>query len=235
MVANSTDSDTAPSPPAKLGGEWLPYVAPAVLFLLLTVAEGQAPPSWYVPLYAAKMLIVSVALWVFRKAWRHEIRPDLRLLPLALLVGLGVFAEWVLLDKWIPYPHIGTRTGYNPFTAIADPGLRYGFLALRFYGLTLLVPLMEEVFWRSFLLRWVTDMDDFKRVALGQYSLTAFVAVAGVFALSHPEWLVAFICALAYAYLLHRTRSLWACIVAHGVTNLALGIYVVITGDWKYW
>jgi membrane protease YdiL (CAAX protease family) len=29
-----------------------------------------------------------------------------------------------------------------------------------------------------------------------------------------------------------RTRSLWACVVAHGVTNLLLGLYVVYSGDW---
>lgn len=205
------------------------------LFLLLTFAEGKAPRDWYVAVYGVKMLAVTAALWLCRKAWQAEIKPDARVLPIALFTGLAVFAEWVLLDKWVPYPHLGTRTAYNPFTALTDPALRAAFFALRFYGLVLLVPLMEEVFWRSFLLRWITDMDDFRRVRLGQYSLTAFLVVAGLFAFAHPEWLVAFLCACAYAYLLRRTGSLWACIVAHLTTNLALGVYVVLTGDWKYW
>jgi CAAX prenyl protease-like protein len=113
--------------------------------------------------------------------------------------------------------------------------LRYGFLALRFYGLVLMVPVMEEVFWRSFLLRFATDLDDFKRVPIGTFSTTAFFVSSAMFAAAHSEWLVAFICAAAYAYLYRVTRSLFACIVAHSVTNLALGIYILITGDWKYW
>jgi CAAX prenyl protease-like protein len=205
------------------------------LFLLLTFAEGKAPKEWYIPLYGLKAVLVTTALFVFRRAWRHEITPSWRVLPAALFVGLAVFGEWVLLDRWIPYPHLGARTAYNPFAAIEDPVLRYGFFALRFYGLVLMVPLMEEVFWRSFLLRFVTDQDDFKRIPLGTYSLTAFFVVAAMFAASHSEWLVAFVCAAAYAYLFRVTRSLFACIIAHSVTNLALGIYILITGDWKYW
>jgi CAAX prenyl protease-like protein len=233
--ADDTKIAVTDSPSVKPLPDWLPYVAPMVLFLLLTFAEGKAPKEWYALLYGLKAVLVTAALFVFGKSWRHEIKGEWRVLPLALLVGVAVFAEWVLLDRWVPYPHLGARTAYNPFIAIADPALRYGFLALRFYGLVLMVPLMEEVFWRSFLLRFVTDQDDFKRVSLGTYNAMAFIVVAGLFAAAHSEWLVAFICAAAYAYLFRVTRSLFACIVAHGVTNLALGIYILITGDWKYW
>ncbi len=223
------------SQPTKTLPDWVPYVAPMVLFLLFTLVEGQLPKSWYVPLYMAKAVLVSIVLFAVSKAWRHEIKPEMRFVPIALLVGMAVFAEWVLLDKWIPYPYLGTRTSYNPFVEITNPALRYSFLAVRLYGLVLLVPVMEEVFWRSFLLRFVTDIDDFKRVPIGDYSAVAFLVVAAMFALSHPEWLVAFICAAAYALLLRTTRSLFACIVAHAVTNLALGVYVLTTGDWKFW
>jgi CAAX prenyl protease-like protein len=233
---SDTNTEITPTAPAgKSLPDWLPYVAPMALFLLLTAAEGKAPKEWYVPLYGLKAALVTVALLIFGKAWRHEVKPELKFLPVAILVGLVVFAEWILLDRWIPYPHLGARTAYNPFAAIEDPLLRYGFFALRFYGLVLMVPLMEEIFWRSFLLRFVTDLDDFKRIPIGAYNAIAFFVVAGMFALSHTEWLVAFICAAAYAYLLRVTRSVFACFVAHAVTNLALGIYVVTTGDWKYW
>jgi hypothetical protein len=32
--------------------------------------------------------------------------------------------------------------------------------------------------------------------------------------------------------LMVRTRSMWDCVVAHAVTNLLLGIYVVYSGSW---
>lgn len=212
---------------------WLPYVAPMAIFLALTDIESRFPLQFYPYLYGFKIAVVSVALWVFRSVWR-EIRWESRVLPLAVAVGIVVFAGWIWLDKWIPYPHLGTRTGLNPFTAIENPLGRAVFIGARFYGLVLMVPLMEELFWRSFLLRYLT-VSEFKTLPLGAFSWTAFALVAGAFGLAHSEWLVAILTAIAYGLLLRATRSLLACIVAHGITNLCLGIYVLSSGDWKYW
>lgn len=225
-----------PAPPSPAPGPlWLAYVAPMALFLLLTVAEGKAPLSLYPLLYIGKALLVTVALAVFSRAWRPEIRFEARVLPAAVLVGLVTLAEWVLIDRFVPYPHLGTRTGYNPFQQIADPALRGAFFAVRFYGLAVMVPVMEEVFWRSFVLRYATDQDRWWSLPVGTFSLAALGIMTALFALAHPEWLVAAVCALLYAGLLRWTKSLFAVIVAHGVTNLGLGIYVLVTGDWKYW
>ena len=97
-----------------------------------------------------------------------------------------------------------------------------------------MVPVMEEIFWRSFLLRWITD-PDFTKLKVGEFSWSAFAVVAGIFAISHPEWLAAAIFAAMMALLLKRTGSLFACIVAHGFTNLLLGIYVMQTHSWMLW
>ena len=149
-----------------------------------------------------------------------------------------MFAEWIWLQPLTHYPHfsfLGKRTEYNPFAAIANPGLRWAFLAARFYGLALLVPLVEEVFWRSFLLRIISDPDDFERLQPWKFTWTAFGVVAVLFGFTHPEWLEAIICAVAYGLLLRQTRSLFACVVAHATTNLMLGIYVVTQHAWAYW
>jgi len=205
------------------------------LFLLLTTLEGRAPAAYSPALYIAKAVLITIALLFCARTWRHELRFDARVLPLALLVGLIACAEWVLIDRYVPYPHLGTRTGYDPFTAIADPGLRYGFLAVRFYGLAVMVPVMEEVFWRSFLLRYATDQDRWAALPVGAFNAIGFAVVAALFGVAHPEWLVAVIFAAMVALLLRQTKSLFAAIVMHSVTNLALGIYVLVTHDWKYW
>jgi CAAX prenyl protease-like protein len=97
-----------------------------------------------------------------------------------------------------------------------------------------MVPVMEEIFWRSFMLRYLTQVD-FRRLAVGTFSASAlWVTVAGS-AVSHPEWLVAAIAGLLYALWLRRTASLFASIVAHATTNAALGAYVLTTGSWQYW
>lgn len=227
-----------PTPDAKPQTQttpsWPGYVVPMALFILLTALEGMAPKPWYVWLYAAKAVVVTGALVLFRSVWK-DIRFEARVLLPALVVGLLVFVVWIVVDPLTPaLSFLGKRAEFNPFTAISDPAQRGLFLAVRFYGLALMVPIMEELFWRSFLLRYITA-PDYETVPLGTYSPTAFAAVAGLFALAHPEWLAALICACAYALLLRATRSLFACIVAHAVTNLALGIYVLITHQWRFW
>lgn len=229
MTQPTPTSTQSPPLPYPL---WAAYVVPMALFMALTALEGYAPKQ-YVWLVLAKAVVVTMALVYFRPPWK-EIRAEARVLVPAVVVGLVVFAEWVLLDRWIPYPHIGSRAGLNPFTAIESEPLRLLFLVIRFYVLVLMVPVMEEIFWRSFLLRYFTN-PDFAALPVGTFSWGAFALVAGGFALAHSEWLVALLCAAAYGLLLRQTRSLFACIVAHAVTNLALGIYILIAHDWKYW
>ena len=101
-------------------------------------------------------------------------------------------------------------------------------------GLTLMVPLMEELFWRSFLIRIITK-PEWQEMNPWDFSWMAFGAVAGLFALAHPEWLAAVICAVLYGLLLRQTKSLFACFVAHAVTNGLLGIYVLSGGHWALW
>ena len=139
-----------------------------------------------------------------------------------------------LIDQWLPYPHFGSRAAFDPFASIEDSVQRAAFLALRFSGLVLVVPVMEELFLRSFVIRFVTN-PDFWQVRIGDYSQTAFWAVAGLSALAHPEWLIAIIASVAYTLLLRRTRSLFASVAAHAVTNFALGMYVLKTGAYQYW
>ncbi len=218
---------------ASTSPAWLPYVAPMAAFLIFTIIEGYVPTDTYASLYIVKVLVVTIVMYVFRETWADAL-PDVRVVPLAVFVGLLVFAQWVMLDKLFHYPHLSSRIGFDPFSAIGSPVVRGIFLAARFYGLVLVVPLMEELFWRSFLLRYMTDAN-FKTIPLGAFSWSAFAIVAVAFSISHPEWLAALICACAYALLLRRTRRLFAAVVAHGVTNLALGLYVIVARAWEYW
>jgi CAAX prenyl protease-like protein len=154
--------------------------------------------------------------------------------PLSVVVGLVIIVQWVLVDQWVPYPHLGTRMGYDPFAAIDAPWLRWAFLVARLCGLVLIVPLLEELFWRSFLLRYATTAD-FTSLPVGQFSTTAFLIVVALSALAHPEWLVAAVASALFAWLLHRTRSLFAAIVSHVVANAALGAYILATERWHLW
>ena len=203
-----------------------------VTFLLLTTLEGVGDKSLYLWLYGLKVVIVTTLLLFFSQP-RQDIRWSRRVLLPAITIGLAVFALWIALEQWFPYPHLGERVGFNPFAELGGWYLPV-FLTLRVYGLVLMVPVMEELFWRSFLLRYFTD-PDFQKVPMGAFSGPAFGIVAIAFGLSHSEWLVAILCACAYALLLKVTRSLYACVVAHITTNLALGCYIIWAQAWTYW
>jgi len=97
-----------------------------------------------------------------------------------------------------------------------------------------LVPVMEELFWRSFMMRWI-DNPDFEKVDPASVTPKAMVLSTLVFMLAHTQWLGAIVAGLAYAWLYRYTRSLWAAILAHAVTNGVLGIWVVFRGAWQFW
>jgi CAAX protease family protein len=56
-----------------------------------------------------------------------------------------------------------------------------------------------------------------------------------LFAVEHDRWLAGLMAGAAYTMLLYWTQRLWPCILAHGLTNLLLGVHVLLTHDWRYW
>jgi CAAX prenyl protease-like protein len=210
------------------------YTMPIVVFGVFTAMEGQLPTLWYPLLYLIKVCAVTLSL-VLCRGVLSDIRPSARFVMPAVIVGGAVFVAWVGIDKWVPYPHLGTRVGFNPFESLDRPGVAAAFVVVRLYGLCLLVPVMEELFWRSFLLRYLTATEHFESLPVGVFSWSAFWLVAAVFGIAHPEWLPAVITACAYALLLRQTKSLFAVVVAHAVTNGALGMYILLSHDWQYW
>lgn len=211
----------------------LSYWAPMAVFGVFTTIEGYAPAAWYPWLYLAK-IVALVATFARYPACLRDVRPSTRGLAVAVGIGLVIFAQWILIDRWVPYPHLGTRVAFNPFEEIPDRTALVAMLVSRFFGLVVLVPLMEETFWRNFAMRYATS-PDIQAVPIGTFSMTAFwVTVAGS-ALTHPEWLVAVIAGVLFALVLRWTRSMFAVVVSHAVANLALGGYIVATGSWQYW
>lgn len=219
------------------------YCAPLFLFLVMTSFESQAFAEPYYPwVYAGKIALVGGCWWYFRKSCPRFSREGLGLAVLAGLVGTAVWialATWrpeagldPLLSSWLP-SGTAARAAFDPFQ-IANPLGRFAFLAVRLFGLAIVVPLMEEVFWRGFLLRYIIN-DRFDTVPLGTYSAGSFWGVTILFTLVHPELSAAFVWGAGINLLFYRTRNLWACIVAHSATNLALGIYILSTGSWQLW
>jgi uncharacterized protein len=240
MSSNSGESPVS-SQGSKATPPVLAYVAPMVAFLLLTAVEGYLPrldgrihPLWYPVVYTVKIIIVVAVTWACRSTWRDLApRPRPFALALAVFVGVIVALLWVGLDGRYPaIPLLGTRSAFDP-TVMPKVG-EVAFLTVRMLGLVLVVPLIEELFWRSFLMRWVID-PNIERVPIGRVTPVAAAVTSGLFAAAHPEWLPALLTGLLWAWLLWQSKSVSACVVSHAVANLGLGLYVLSTGDWKFW
>jgi len=238
------DGDQSSIPPARGRWPWLPYVAPMATYVVLTAMEdwlprtapGASAIAYYPLVYAIKITVVALVMIRSRSTWRDLFPwPGLATVGLSVAIGLMVTLIWVGLDGYYPvFGEIGTRAAYDPNTLTSAS--RVAFLAVRFFGLVLVVPLFEELFWRSFVVRWLIDPDHFEAVPIGRITLASAAITAGLFALEHPaEWLPALATGFAWAWLLRRSGSVAACFVSHAVANLGLGIYVMATGQWKFW
>jgi uncharacterized protein len=160
---------------------------------------------------------------------------------LALLVGLLGVIAWIALASVQRYAHerlgwsfgLGERTGFNPLRELAaTPAWAYAFLAIRFLGLALIVPIIEECFLRGFVMRYVVAAD-WWRVPIGTATRAAVIAGTALPILIHPnEALAAAVWFSAVTWLAARTQNLWSCVAAHATTNLLLGVYVLIAGKW---
>lgn len=214
-------------------------IAPFALFMLLLVLRGSLPgdgssafdPRW---VYALTVLLVGgVLLWFWREYGELAVPnlPDLKEALLAVAVGVVVFVLWINLDA--PILRIGDPSAtFTPVNAQGE--LQWPLIAVRWIGAALLVPVMEELFWRSFLMRWI-DRPQFETVVPQRVSLKAILLSTFVFTLAHTLWLAAIVAGLAYAWLFVRTGKLWVPVIAHAVTNGVLGVWVVMTGSWSFW
>ena len=223
--------------PLNLSRAALVRILPFGLFMLLLALRGAVAGNADVDarwIYGLNVLLVGgLLLWLWREYGElvRQLAPSTREVLLTVAVGFVVFVLWISLDA--PWMVLGEPTAsFVPVDAAGQ--LIWPLIAVRWIGATLVVPVMEELFWRSFLMRWVDNVR-FEAVMPQRTTLKAIVLSTFVFTLAHTLWLAAAIAGLAYAWLYVRTGKLWVPIVAHAVTNGVLGVWVVATGNWVFW
>jgi CAAX prenyl protease-like protein len=220
----------------------VPFFVPFVLYLLGTSVVASLGVAWYPIGYAGVVAVVGGVTWFLLRGEKV-----LRLhanVWLGVLVGVVGIAVWIglshlrlegWLSQWLPeFLRPGDRVSYNPFVNLKSGLAIWSFLFVRVLGIAILVPIIEEVFWRGFLIRWLID-PDWEKVSLGTYTLSSCMWVTLLFAVAHPEWLAAAAYCLLLNGLLYWKRDLWLCVVAHATSNLLLAAYVLATGAWWLW
>ena len=211
-----------------------PFIAPfgifAAFLALNQLLEALWPDAKYI-VYPAQTLVCGCALWRYRHAYG-----PFRVRGWGFAAGTGtlVLCLWVAPQLFhLAPPRTG---GFNPEPLAAAPGLYAFTLAMRFLRLVVVVPILEEVFWRAFMLR-ILIRPDFSSVPFGAFAWNSCLVTAGLFAIEHQssDWPAGFLAGLMYNAVAYRTRSLGACILAHALTNLGLGIYICLTRQWGFW
>lgn len=211
------------------------YVAPFGVFLFWLVIGPQMGlrPEVHYPL---RVLASVAALWLWS---RKVLNLKVGRIAASVLVGIGVFAIWILPDLlWPGYRNHwlfeNALTGRLVSSLSQEQRESAAFLYWRGSSLILVVPVVEELFWRAWLMRYLISRD-FEALPLGAYTPQAFWMTAVLFASEHgPYWDVGLAAGVAYNAWMVRTRSLGDCILAHLVTNACLGAYVLATGRWEY-
>jgi CAAX prenyl protease-like protein len=206
-------------------------VAPFVVFLVLTAGQGQFGASSAYWFYLAKTLVAVWLIWemhplVSEMSWAMSWE--------AVIVGIGVFFMWVGLDPFYP-KFLTSSVVWNPHAQFGqNSALAWLMIVTRILGSTLVVPPLEEVFYRSFLYRYFAK-PDFMSVPLNRFSMWPFLATAAVFGFSHYQWLAGILCGMAYQWLVLRKNRLGDAMTAHAITNFLLGVWVAWQGAWQFW
>ena len=210
----------APGLLAKLRGDpTLARVAPFFIFVGLTACQGLFGEPFRYWLYVAKSLVGLWLIWAVKPVIA-ELRWTISFE--AVLVGVGVIAIWIAADPY--YPKLTDIKGYwNPHQQFGEgTALAWLFIGARILFSALVVPPIEEMFYRSFMYRYIVTQD-FGKVSLKAFHLGAFLITSIIFGVVHREWLAL------------RRGHLGDAMTAHAIANLLLGIWVAYKGAWQFW
>jgi hypothetical protein len=212
--------------------------------------DAGASSSWlpyrYYPLVYTLKLFLTVAAILFVLPGYREF--PLGLSPWSVAVGVMGVVVWVGicgldLEETLLKPiglgwfvSMGQRSAFNPFEQLqGSPAAAWAFLGVRLFGMAVVVAVIEEFFLRAFVMRFVMDANWWE-IPFGRVNLLAVIAGTAIPMLSHPaELIAAAVWFSMVTVLMVKTRNIWDCVVAHGVTNLLLGVYVVLSGEWQLW
>jgi CAAX prenyl protease-like protein len=206
-------------------------VVPFVIFVLLTECQvklGGAYAYWF---YLAKTI---VGAWLVFEMRPHVSEMRWAISWEAIVVGIVIFVLWVGLDPYYPKFIKPGATG-NPADIFGKgSGLAMFFNLVHILGMTLIVPPLEEVFYRSFVYRYIAS-PNFLAVLMNRFIPLSFIVTIALFGFSHAEWLPGLLCGAAFQWLVIRKNRLGDAMTAHAITNFLLGVYIVWKGTWHFW
>ncbi len=218
----------------------VPLLAPYLTYLVLLGAKDALPVEWQPVAIALRGLVSLAVVWMFRRSLPPWGRPHV-----ALAAAIGFACAWGWIAGQYLFDDIGLggrlplfpgeKSPIDPRVALGADNLFWTTWGLRLAVATTAVPVVEELFWRAFLLRAFVRWGDFQRVPLGQFTLWSFVLTSALSTLQHPDnWMVSILCWMAFNALFYWKRSVLFLVLIHAFTNLCLYVMALRIGDWSF-
>ena len=254
------------SNPGKLtggkGGSWVDrlaedrpdvaLMAPMLVYLaLLLLRDSVLLPYEY--RWLASLIRGAGGLWVVWLLRRHMPSWGKTHWPLALVMGLLIAAGWYYgqyLFNWLGVPHRlpiplfpGDFELIDPRDKLGVGGLFWSTAVTRIVVASTTVAVVEEIFWRAFLLRALIDWGKFEQIPLGTFTWRSFLFTALLSTLEHPDnWAISIPCWFAFNALMYWKKSVLFLVFVHGFTNLFLYVWVLLNtvcwenpSAWMFW
>ncbi len=193
------------------------YLIPFLAYLLIRPAVSLFASDQIA--YAVHVVVGIGLLTYFWKEYKLSLRFDFS----SVIVGALIAVIWIGAEGIFP----------SLYDITYEPGNML-FLASKLIGFLALAPLIEELFTRSFLMRYIISKD-WKSVPIGKYTLSSFIVTVLFFGFAHNRWLIGMITGAILNLWLYKTKRIESCITAHAVANLGLAVYIMMTGSWFLW
>lgn len=227
-------------------------MSPFFAYLILMAVAGALPPTWYWAGAVLRGVGGLAVVWVLRKHLPPWGKPHV---GLAIVAGVVAAFGWYygqVLFNAMGIPHrmpIGIFPGQpldgidEKLTVLHAGGLFWLNVTLKIAVAATTVAVVEEIFWRSCLLRAFIDWSRFEKLPLGTFGWRAFIGTALLSTIQHPDnWVVSIFCWLFFNALMYWKKSILFLVLVHGITNVVLYAWVLwralAQGDrfaWTFW
>ena len=233
--ARTSDAQPTNSPVDSKARATLAWVGPFAVFMVWLAVDKYLPIANPWKEILRDLVLVAAILGFSRRILPRSAPHWIA----SVALGIGVFVLWIapdlLFPAWRSHWLFQNDVVGKLKTSIPPAELTPVMLALRVVRASVLVPVLEELFWRGWLPRWIQNTQ-FDRVPLGEYTPLAFWATALLFAAEHgPFWDVGLLCGIIYNWWMKRTRSLGDLVLVHATTNFALSMFIISSERWTFW
>ena len=198
-------------------------LVPAVALLAATLITSTFSAGFDY-FYPVRVIVVAGALaW----AWKALALPRLRVSWHSIGVGFLVAVLWVVMLGETQSADAEMRTGLEGLSV----GWMAAWLVCRFLGSVVTVPIAEELAFRGYLLCKLSRTTHYVSGPV-PFVVIGIVGSSLAFGALHGTWLAGTVAGVLYGLLRWKSHSIWAPIIAHGVTNAAIFFFAYGSGRW---